>query len=215
MPVDPVIATILAEAAGEDERGMYAVASVIANRAARRKKTPVQVVNEPAQFSGRWRKDLEAFVARQPKAAVEAAQRAWARAQVEPMPGVDHYLTTDLYRDEKKRPDWSTKMGGRQEIGKHTFLNSQEAPMSPQSKRDPLLDGIRHMNRMAQAMGLSPLKAQEIAQIMAQVEPPPAITAFGKRQVSGVRLRRKLPTGEPVMSSQPSGVTPALDMGMA
>ena len=43
--------TILAEARGEGEKGMYAVAAVIAQRAFERKRTPSEVCLKPYQFS--------------------------------------------------------------------------------------------------------------------------------------------------------------------
>ena len=214
MPSDLVIATILSEAAGEGEEGMYAVASVIANRSQRRKKTPVQVVDEPYQFSGRWRKDLDAFVARQPKQAVEMATRAWARAQLEPMPKVDHY-----YKQGTDEPSWAPTMRSMGRVGKHLLFDSSQLPEArmpgQQSTGDPLEQGLRYMNRMAQALGLGPLKAQEIAQIMAQVEPPTAITTAGKRNVSGVRLRATLPAERAAlpMADGAERVTPALNLG--
>lgn len=121
--MDNVLKTIIAEAAGEGEEGMYAVASVIANRAKRRRLTPEQVVDQPAQFTGRWRKDLDAFIAKQPPAVLQAAQRALERAQKEPLGGADHYLTNDLY-NSAKRPSWAGKMDVTQTVGRHTFLDS-------------------------------------------------------------------------------------------
>ena len=43
--------TILAEARGEGEKGMYAVAAVIAQRAFERKRTPSEICLKPYQFS--------------------------------------------------------------------------------------------------------------------------------------------------------------------
>ena len=57
-----VAITILAEARGEGNKGMYAVAAVIAQRSFERKRTPEQVCLKPYQFScwnGKKMKDLE------------------------------------------------------------------------------------------------------------------------------------------------------------
>jgi len=129
MALDDVIKTIISEAAGEGEEGMYAVASVISNRAKRRKLTPQQVVNQPQQFTGRWRKDLDAFIAKQPPAVIEQAKRAWKKAQTESIPGIDHYLTNDLYKSNK-RPSWANKMGVVKTLGAHTFLDSTQTQKS-------------------------------------------------------------------------------------
>ena len=54
--------TILAEARGEGEKGMYAVAAVIAQRANERKLTPSKVCLQRLQFScwnGKQFKDIE------------------------------------------------------------------------------------------------------------------------------------------------------------
>src|SRR3990167_3916587 len=130
MPLDAVLKTIIAEGAGEGEEGMYAIASVIVNRAARRKLTLEQVVNQPKQFTGRWRKDLETFVTRQGPAVEAQARRALERATQAPLPGVDHYLTRALY-DSPQRPSWARTMGGQRMIGNHIFLDSQPTQKQP------------------------------------------------------------------------------------
>jgi spore germination cell wall hydrolase CwlJ-like protein len=121
-PLTDVEKTILAEAAGEGEEGMYAVASVIFNRAQQRKLDPIAVVNQPYQFSGRWRKDLDEFVSRQPSETLEAMRRAVARAKKDPLPA-DHFLTTELYASPQ-RPAWATQMRAVKTIGNHIFLDS-------------------------------------------------------------------------------------------
>lgn len=134
--MNAILKTLLAEGAGEGEEGMHAIASVIVNRANRRGLTPEQVVNQPQQFTGRWRKDLDAFAERQPAEVKAAAQRAWERAQTAPIPGIDHYLTTQLLRSSK-RPRWATQMGGQREIGQHTFLDSRQPVPQPQERAMP------------------------------------------------------------------------------
>lgn len=123
-PLDDVVKTILAEAAGEGPEGMYAVASVINNRARRRGKTPQQIVNEPYQFAGRARPDLDRFVELQRPEIQQAATDAWMRALQQPIPDVDHFLSNDL-ANSPRRPQWSTKMRPITTIGNHTFYSSQ------------------------------------------------------------------------------------------
>jgi len=123
MSLDTVLNTVIAEGAGEGEEGMYAIASVIVNRANRRKLTLEQVVNQPKQFTGRWRTDLETFVARQGPSVEAQARRALNRATQSPLPGVDHYLTRSLY-DSPQRPSWAKSMGRPRIIGHHVFLDS-------------------------------------------------------------------------------------------
>lgn len=175
--MDEILKTIIAEAAGEGEEGMYAVASVIANRAKRRGKTPKEIVNQPKQFTGRWRKDLDAFVSAQPPEVIEAAQRAWQMAQENPITSADHYLTSELYNDKKRRPSWASKMGIVATIGGHTFLDSMqgEHSMLEPSQGDHIEKGIRRINRMAMDTGFGPLNMKEIEMILSRATPPTSI----------------------------------------
>lgn len=152
MPASPIIKTIIAEAAGEGDEGMYMVASAIATRALRRKLTPEQVVNQPKQFSGRWRRDLDRFVAQQGPEVLARAERAWQRAQTQPMPGVDHYLTTTLYRSPK-RPAWASTMRPIGQVGRHTIFDSQRkgAPMPEETAPTPqeiIKTNLQRLDRM-------------------------------------------------------------------
>ena|SRR3990167_7857619 len=179
MATDNVLKTIIAEGAGEGEEGMYAIASSIVNRATRRKLTLEQVVNQPKQFTGRWRKDLEVFVARQGPAIEAQARRALERATRTPLPGVDHYLTRTLY-DSPQRPSWAKTMGGQRLIGNHVFLDSQptttRSPTQP-GGRMPTLDQMKlegpevhekiskelyRMDQNVQAMGLGPMTPEDL-----------------------------------------------------
>ena len=185
--MDDVVKTLIAEGANQDEESLYAIASAIVNRAIRRKLTPQQVVNQSKvnkkgvrvwQFTGRGRKDFEAFVARQGPEVAARAQRAWDRAQREPLPGIDHYLTTQ--RLQEVGPEhWANQYGGRQTIGDHVFMDSRQPYTPGPSSRqpdapagDPTEQGLRRINQTLVTMELEPLKAQDIEQILAKVEPP-------------------------------------------
>ena len=200
IPLDDVLKTIIAEGASEGEQGMYAIASVIVNRAKRRSKTPQAIVNHHAknakgvdvwQFTGRARKDLDRFVASQGPEVLAAAQRAWQRAQQSPMPGVDHYLTTELYNDSTRRPSWSQAMGGLQAVGRHTFMDSRVprqaakpaklpalAPPKPSPQRgtqhDQAMDRLYKMDRTMQQVFGTPMSPDELKQAHGKLKAAPA-----------------------------------------
>lgn len=174
MPMDIVLKTLIAEAADQDDEGMYAVASTFVNRAARRKQTLEQVVNAPAQYTGRWRKHLDQFVAQQGPEVAARAQRALERAKAKPLPGLDHYTTTELM--QRKPPSWSRNMGGRRTIGGHLFMDSQQ-PLKPRSATPRTTDErIAQLNQRAVRFGLAPLKAPEIERMLSAFEPPGGVT---------------------------------------
>src|SRR3990167_1615873 len=215
MPVDVVLNTIIAEGAGEGEEGMYAIASAIVNRAARRKLTLEQVVNQPKQFTGRWRKDLDTFVARQGLAVEAQARRALARATQTPLPGVDHYLTRTLY-ESPQRPSWATQMGGGRLIGNHVFLDSQPTRTHPtqQGGQMPTLDEMKlegpelhekitrelyRVDKNMQAMGLGPMPPQELRESYEKVK------SGVVQVVSQMKSQRRSPGGPP-----PPGAPPGL-----
>ncbi len=54
-----VAKTIAAEAAGEGEQGMIAVANVMENRSIKKGKTPFEIINEKNQFYGTTAKNRE------------------------------------------------------------------------------------------------------------------------------------------------------------
>jgi cell wall hydrolase len=189
--MDDVLKTIIAEGAGEGEDGMFAIASAIVNRAARRRLSLTQVVNQPKQFTGRWRADLDTFVQRQGPQVEAQARRALQRAQQTPMAGVDHYLTRDLY-ESPNRPSWAGTMGGHQTVGRHVFLNSRAKGGTMPTLKEMTLEGpevqekivkeLHRMDRNIQAMGLGPMSPEElrhahgkiktaVAQVVMQPEP--------------------------------------------
>ena len=200
--MDDVLKTLIAEAAGEDDEGMYAVASTFVNRAKRRGKSLHEVVNENRvnkkgvrvwQYSGRSRQDLDRFIAKQGPEVLQRARRALERAQQNPMTGLDHYLTTPLYNKIRNTPGadpahWSQTMGGLRTIGGHTFMDSRQKPggsTMPRSKTprpqsavpktfltSPVEQRIHQMNQFMQAMGFGGMQSTELEQVLASAEPP-------------------------------------------
>ena len=177
---DDVLKTIIAEGASEGEEGMYAIASVMVNRARTRGKSLLDIVNQPSQFSGRWRTDLETFVQQQPASVQAAAQRALQRAQASPIPGVDHYVTNALYRSSA-RPSWVTRLKKDRVVGRHTFMRSSRlgGVMTPSAIAfdtvDPTEETIRGQNRLVLAAGLQPLSPSEIERFLERLTPPTVV----------------------------------------
>lgn len=103
-----VEATLIAEAASEGEAGMLAVAEVM--RARQWNLRP---------FCASRRKDLSAFVARQPVATRQAAKRAIAaaRAGSQTVRGATHYENVAAFGV----PSWAKGKTPVATVGRHTF----------------------------------------------------------------------------------------------
>ena len=112
--------TILAEARGEGEKGMYAVAAVIAQRANERKITPSQVCLQRLQFScwnGKQLKDLEHLLkVPQAKYALLLARNASLLSR-DYVGYANHYHATWM----KKKPYWAKGQKPVKTIGQHAF----------------------------------------------------------------------------------------------
>jgi len=115
-----VAITILAEARGEGNKGMYAVAAVIAQRAFERKRTPEQVCLKPYQFScwnGKKLKDLEHLLTLpQGKYAILLAKTV-KRLSRDYVGYANHYHATWM----KKKPYWAKGKRPVKIIGQHAF----------------------------------------------------------------------------------------------
>jgi len=115
-----VAITILAEARGEGNKGMYAVAAVIAQRAFERKRTPEQVCLKPYQFScwnGKKLKDLEHLLTLpQGKYAMLLAKTV-KRLSRDYVGYANHYHATWM----KKKPYWAKGKKPVKIIGQHAF----------------------------------------------------------------------------------------------
>ena len=112
--------TILAEARGEGEAGMYAVAAVIAQRAFERKRTPSAVCLKKWQFScwnGKRLKDLE-YLLKVPQAKYALALAKNIKLLSRDYVGfANHYHATWM----KKKPYWTKGEKPVKVIGQHAF----------------------------------------------------------------------------------------------
>ena len=112
--------TILAEARGEGEKGMYAVAAVIAQRANERKITPSQVCLQRLQFScwnGKKLKNFEHLLkVPQAKYALLLARNV-SHLSREYVGFANHYHATWM----KKKPYWAKGKAPVKIIGQHAF----------------------------------------------------------------------------------------------
>ena len=111
--------TILAEARGEGQGGMYAVGAVIAQRAFERKRTPTEVCLKKWQFScwnGKKLKDLEHLLK------VPQAKYALALAKNIKLLSRDYVGYANHYHNNKiKLPYWAKGEKPVKTIGNHIF----------------------------------------------------------------------------------------------
>ena len=112
--------TILAEARGEGQGGMYAVGAVIAQRAFERKRTPTEVCLKKWQFScwnGKRLKDLEHSL-KVPQADYALALAKNIKLLSRDYVGfANHYHATWM----KKKPYWAKGKKPVKVIGQHAF----------------------------------------------------------------------------------------------
>lgn len=115
-----VAITILAEARGEGEAGMYAVGACIAQRAFERKQTPSEVCLKKWQFScwnGKKLKDLEHLLkVPQAKYAIIVAKNVKTLSR-QFVGYANHYHATWM----KKKPYWAKGQKPVKVIGQHAF----------------------------------------------------------------------------------------------
>ena len=115
-----VAITILAEARGEGEAGMYAVGACIAQRAFERKQTPTEVCLKKWQFScwnGKSVKDLEHLLKTpQAKYAITVAKNVKSLSR-QFIGYANHYHATWM----KKKPYWAKGKKPVKVIGQHAF----------------------------------------------------------------------------------------------
>jgi hypothetical protein len=114
-----VAITILAEARGEGQGGMYAVGAVIAQRAFERKRTPTEVCLKKWQFScwnGKQLKDLEHLLK------VPQGKYAIALAKNIKLLSRDFVGYANHYHNNKiKLPYWAKGQKPVKTIGNHIF----------------------------------------------------------------------------------------------
>tara|TARA_A100001201_G_scaffold136480_1_gene125540 strand:+ start:81 stop:545 length:465 start_codon:yes stop_codon:yes gene_type:complete len=113
-----VALTILAEARGEGERGMYAVAAVIAQRAHEKKMSPKEICLKRKQFScwnNKTVKDLEhLFKTKQSKYALTLARNVMHLSR-------EFTGFANHYHNNKVTPYWSKGVKPTKVIGNHIF----------------------------------------------------------------------------------------------
>tara|TARA_Y100000310_G_scaffold216818_1_gene217881 strand:- start:1922 stop:2407 length:486 start_codon:yes stop_codon:yes gene_type:complete len=124
-----VALTILGEARGEGEKGMYAVACVIQKRATERKLTTAQVCRQPYQFSiwnagkNKVKKEDELYYLWKSKSTPYARKIAKIVCNNLPMrditKGANHFHSTKM----KKPPYWAKGRKPTAIIGNHAFYN--------------------------------------------------------------------------------------------
>ena len=110
--------TILAEARGEGQGGMYAVAAVIAQRAFERKRTPTEICLKPYQLScwnGKALKSLEHLLK------VPQAKYAIALAKNIKLLSRDFVGFANHYHNNKVSPKWAKGNKPVKVIGNHLF----------------------------------------------------------------------------------------------
>ena len=108
---DKVIDTIVYEASSQSLEGQIAVASVIKTRMKQRRKTAVEVVLQPKQFSC-WSngKPTQSRTIKEKELAV--ARKAWSLAKPDKF---NHYARYDC------NPYWAKKAKSKIRIGDHVF----------------------------------------------------------------------------------------------
>ena len=136
-----LINTLIAEAGGEGEQGMAAVASVIRNRAESRGKSPADIIREPKQFTG-----YEAPGEGARKAMQDPEMRSRAETILnsvlagelpDPTGGADHYHADYV------SPDWAGKMPQTAKIGQHIFYRDGSRGKNAATAYAPGLDASK------------------------------------------------------------------------
>jgi len=122
--VTVIALTILAEARGEGEAGMYAVGAVISQRAIQRKQTPTEVCLARKQFScwnGKSVNDLKHLLeVPQAEYAISVARNIKTLSR-DYVGYADHYHATWM----KKKPYWAKSYKPVKRIGQHLFYTSK------------------------------------------------------------------------------------------
>ncbi|KQV27850.1 hypothetical protein ASC97_05660 [Rhizobium sp. Root1203] len=117
-----LVNTIIAEAAGEGDSGMTAVAAVIRNRANERGLSPADVVRQKSQFTGYEHPGPDAVKAQQDPALRQRAEAildgVLSGSISDPTGGADHYHADSV------NPDWASKMPQTTKLGRHVFYKS-------------------------------------------------------------------------------------------
>jgi hypothetical protein len=126
-----VIDTLIAEAIGEGDEGLAAVAWTIMNRAAETGRTPAQVVSDPGDYTGASNPGSATKKAMKDPAIRAKVEKVWSQVQSgsipDPTGGATHYWAPNGMKGGKA-PYWAkseTSDAGRLKIGNHVFLPKQ------------------------------------------------------------------------------------------
>jgi hypothetical protein len=126
-----VIDVLIAEAIGEGDEGLAAVAWTIMNRAAETGRTPAQVVSDPGDYTGASNPGSATKKAMKDPAIRAKVEKVWSQVQSgsipDPTGGATHYWAPNGMKGGKA-PYWAkseTSDAGRLKIGNHVFLPKQ------------------------------------------------------------------------------------------
>lgn len=126
-----VIDVLIAEAVGEGDEGLAAVAWTIMNRAAETGRTPAQVVSDPGDYTGASNPGPATKKAMKDPAVRAKVEKVWSQVQSgsipDPTGGATHYWAPNGMKGGKA-PYWAkseTSAAGRLQIGNHVFLPKQ------------------------------------------------------------------------------------------
>lgn len=112
--IEEVAKVIAAEAAGEGEEGMRAVASVIMNRANNKSKSPIDIVTSKNQFYGYTAKNKDKLYKQVKDIAYKLAEDIYSKKLKDTVKGAEYFLLPN----EKVR-SWHGEPTVK--IGKHQF----------------------------------------------------------------------------------------------
>ena len=163
-----VIDVLIAEAIGEGDEGLAAVAWTILNRAAETGRTPAQVVSDPGDYTGANSPGSATKKAMKDPKVRARVERVWNQVQSgsipDPTGGATHYWAPNGMKGGKA-PYWAKSemsAAGRLQIGNHVFLPKQ----TPNS-------ALAAINAVAP----TPMPSRPVALGYAQNTRTPAVTA--------------------------------------
>ena len=115
-----------------------------------------------------------------------ALQREAAKAYLHV--GEQKYGITDL---DRLISFYNAGPKARNSITNPDYINKVKGAMGkPQSRIDPIEDGLRRVYRMTAQAGFDPLSAKEIEQMLAKVDPPTALPGVKRPQPTAGDLER-------------------------
>lgn len=127
-----VIDVLIAEAIGEGDEGLAAVAWTILNRAAETGRTPAQVIADPGDYTGATNPGSATKKAMKDPKVRARVERVWNQVQSgsipDPTGGATHYWAPKGMKGGKA-PYWADEeesAAGRLKIGNHVFLPKQK-----------------------------------------------------------------------------------------